>query len=144
MCAVAGKILFWLILVAILAFILGYILGRSITCDKQKEKTKPNFVQDDEPKTTLGGVRPYKVDERSIVPDDLKQIRGIGEKIEKTLNELGIFTFEQIANWSNENVAWVDEYLSFKGRIQREEWIEQAKLLCRGEDTEFSTKYKDE
>ncbi len=59
--------------------------------------------------------------------DDLKQIKGIGPKLEGTLNGLGFFHFDQIAGWSRSNVAWVDEHLSFKGRIDREEWIPQAK-----------------
>ena len=58
--------------------------------------------------------------------DDLKQIKGIGPRIEKTLNEMGIFHFDQIAAWDRKTVDWVDEYLSFKGRIDREEWIKQA------------------
>lgn len=61
--------------------------------------------------------------------DDLKQIKGIGPRIEASLNQLGIFHFDQIARWSKKNVAWVDEYLSFKGRISRGNWIEQAKAL---------------
>ena len=63
--------------------------------------------------------------------DDLKRISGVGPKIEKLLHKLGIFHFDQIAGWSPENVAWVDDYLSFKGRIDRENWIEQAEKLAR-------------
>lgn len=66
-------------------------------------------------------------------PDDLKEIGGIGPKLEETLHQLGIFHFHQIANWSRDNVAWIDGYLRFKGRIEREGWIEQAARLTRGE-----------
>lgn len=62
--------------------------------------------------------------------DDLKRISGVGPKLEGTLNELGIYHFDQIAAWTPETVAWVDNYLSFKGRIDREGWIEQAKMLA--------------
>lgn len=62
--------------------------------------------------------------------DDLKLISGIGPKLEGTLNGLGIYHFSQIAGWTRENVAWVDEHLSFKGRIDREEWIPQARGLA--------------
>jgi NADH-quinone oxidoreductase subunit E len=61
--------------------------------------------------------------------DDLKQIKGIGPKIEDTLNGLGIFHFDQIAVWDRKTIDWVDSYLSFKGRIDREEWVSQAKEL---------------
>ena len=70
--------------------------------------------------------------------DDLKRISGVGPKIEGILNELGVFHFGQIAEWTRDNVEWVDSYLSFKGRIDRENWIEQAKLLADGETTEFA------
>ncbi|MFN7163485.1 MAG: hypothetical protein ACK4P2_01580 [Hyphomonas sp.] len=62
-------------------------------------------------------------------PDDLTQIGGIGPKIRDVLNTLGIFHFDQIAEWTPENIAWVDEYLSFSGRITREGWVEQAAVL---------------
>ena len=61
--------------------------------------------------------------------DDLTLIGGIGPKIQDVLNSLGIFHFDQIADWKPENVAWVDEYLSFSGRIVREGWVEQAAVL---------------
>lgn len=70
--------------------------------------------------------------------DDLKRISGVGPKIEGILNELGIFHFDQISNWTEAEVAWVDEYLQFKGRVDREGWIEQAKILAAGGETEFS------
>jgi NADH-quinone oxidoreductase subunit E len=61
--------------------------------------------------------------------DDLKIIAGIGPEIEKLLNSLGVYHFRQIAEWTAEDVAWVDGRLSFKGRIEREKWIEQARAL---------------
>ncbi len=74
--------------------------------------------------------------------DDLKEISGIGLKIEEALNELGIFHFGQIAAWTSENAKWIDNYLVFKGRVLREDWIGQAKLLAAGGSTEFSRKVK--
>lgn len=70
--------------------------------------------------------------------DDLKQIKGIGPKIEGTLNGMGVFHFHQISDWSDDNKVWVDGYLSFKGRIDREQWIQQAKVLAAGGETEFA------
>ncbi|WDR06113.1 hypothetical protein PSQ90_01240 [Devosia rhodophyticola] len=63
--------------------------------------------------------------------DDLKQIKGIGPKIESTLNELGVFHFDQIAGWTKANADWMDTHLSFKGRVTRESWIAQAKKLSK-------------
>jgi NADH-quinone oxidoreductase subunit E len=70
--------------------------------------------------------------------DDLKRIKGIGPKNEDALNELGIYTFKQIAEWTSSNVDWVEDFMSFPGRIEREDWIGQAKLLASGAETEFS------
>ena len=64
--------------------------------------------------------------------DDLKELSGVGPALEKKLNEAGVTTFAQIAAWTESDVADMDEKLSFKGRIEREGWIEQAKELAKG------------
>jgi len=58
--------------------------------------------------------------------DDLKKIGGVGPKLEKTLNEAGVYHFWQIAEWTPEDIAHMDEKLSFKGRIERDDWVAQA------------------
>ncbi len=63
--------------------------------------------------------------------DDLKKISGVGPVLEKKLNSLGITTFKQIAAFSKEDIAKVDEVLNFKGRIERDEWLKQAKELAK-------------
>ncbi|MEP3280142.1 MAG: 50S ribosomal protein L21 [Stappiaceae bacterium] len=62
--------------------------------------------------------------------DDLKKISGVGPVLEKKLNALGITTFAQVAGFSAEDIARVDEALSFKGRIERDGWLDQAKALA--------------
>ncbi|WP_147105059.1 50S ribosomal protein L21 [Tateyamaria sp. syn59] len=64
--------------------------------------------------------------------DDLKQLSGVGPALEKKLHDAGVTTFAQIAAWTEEDVAAMDEKLSFKGRIEREGWIDQAKELAKG------------
>ena len=71
-------------------------------------------------------------------PDNLKLLKGVGPKLEQTLHGLGFYHFDQIAAWTDAEVAWVDTRLKFKGRIQRDGWIEQAKVLAAGGETEFS------
>ncbi len=78
----------------------------------------------------LEGSRPAGLDGPKGEPDDLKKIGGVGPKLEGTLNELGIYHFWQIAEFTPDNVAWVDGYLSFKGRIDRDDWIGQAKTFA--------------
>lgn len=70
--------------------------------------------------------------------DDLKRIRGIGVLIEKKLNSLGITQYEQVANWTGADIERISRILDFKGRIEREHWIEQARILATGGQTEFS------
>ncbi len=76
-------------------------------------------------------------------PDDLKMIKGIGPKLEKVLNKMGVYHFDQIASWRAREVKWVDENLEgFKGRVSRDEWVKQAKVLAKGGTTEFAKKVK--
>lgn len=74
--------------------------------------------------------------------DDLKQLKGVGPKLEGVLNGLGFWHFDQIAKWGADEIAWVDDQLSFKGRIERDGWVEQAKILADGGETAFSSKVK--
>ena len=58
--------------------------------------------------------------------DDLKKISGVGPKLEGVLNEIGVFHFWQIAEWGPTEIEYMDDKLSFKGRIERDDWIKQA------------------
>lgn len=102
-------------------------------------------------KSDIGGLRSVKSDafqtestepararSRPGVPDDLKRIRGIGVLIEKKLNSMGINSYDTIANWTAGDIDRVSQTLDFKGRIERENWVEQARILASGGATEFS------
>lgn len=65
--------------------------------------------------------------------DDLKLLSGVGPVLEKKLHDAGVTSFAQIAAWTEHDIAEFDEKLSFKGRIEREGWVEQAKTLAKGE-----------
>ncbi len=72
-------------------------------------------------------------------PDNLKEIKGIGPKLEILCNSLGFYHFDQIANWTAAEIAWVDDNLEgFRGRVTRDTWVAQAKVLAAGGETEFS------
>ncbi|MBV1926524.1 MAG: NADH-quinone oxidoreductase subunit NuoE [Rhodobacteraceae bacterium] len=75
---------------------------------------------------------------KSTGADDLKKISGVGPALEKKLHAAEVTSFAQIAAWSGDEVARMDDVLSFKGRITRDDWIEQAKILAAGGETEFS------
>ena len=68
---------------------------------------------------------------REGVADDLKKITGVGPKLEAVLNGLGFYHYDQIAAWTEAEIAWVDARLKFKGRIQRDDWIAQAAKLAK-------------
>jgi len=70
--------------------------------------------------------------------DDLKRIRGIGPQNEARLNQINVTRFEQIAAWSAKEQHEIGEHLAFAGRIEREEWVKQAKTLAKGGTTAFA------
>jgi len=61
--------------------------------------------------------------------NDLTQIKGVGEELQKRLNKFGVTQYAQIANFSDEDIAQIDEVLNFKGRIEREDWVGQSQAL---------------
>ncbi|PHO02428.1 NADH-quinone oxidoreductase subunit NuoE [Rhodobacteraceae bacterium 4F10] len=89
------------------------------------------------PTPAKAAAKPAPVAETSG-PDDLKLLKGVGPKLEEKLHANGVMTFAQIAAWGPEDVADMDDKLSFKGRIDRDGWVEQAKTLAAGGETEFS------
>lgn len=91
----------------------------------------------DEAIASASGTRPPAAEAKPETPDDLELIAGIGPKIAGLLNGLGVYTFAQIAAWTPAECVWVDDYLKFKGRIERDEWVRQAGVLARGGEEEY-------
>ena len=74
--------------------------------------------------------------------DDLSRIKGIGPKLRARLGELGVTRFEQIAAWTDADIARIDANLgSFAGRPVRDNWVEQARLLAGGDSTAYEAKF---
>lgn len=94
------------------------------------EPAKPSVLAEPAAGAMPDELRQPRAAERPGQPDDLKKISGIGPKLEAVLNGLGIWTYAQIAAWTPAEVAWIDDYLSFKGRIGRDGWMKQAKALA--------------
>ncbi len=161
MLEIASQMVLCLLLAALLGFIIGYLLGKSncssdIHCDTEEthheeeedhhEEVAPLMSQvSDEEEVVVSeeeipsGVAPELLSgPREGQKDNLTRIKGIGLKIEEILNNQGIYHFDQIANWNEENIKWVDKNIAFPGRVEREQWVEQAKLLAEGKETEFS------
>ena len=75
-------------------------------------------------------------------PDDLKKISGVGGVLEGKLNSLGIYRYSQIADWKKPEIIWVDDFLSFKGRIERDDWVPQCKKMAKAASDTSSAKPK--
>jgi predicted flap endonuclease-1-like 5' DNA nuclease len=76
---------------------------------------------------------------RAVGPDDLKKIKGVGPKLEELLNSFGYYHFDQIAAWTAGEAEWMDGNLEgFRGRVTRDGWVSQARILAGGGTTEFS------
>ncbi|RUU06579.1 proton-conducting membrane transporter [Mesorhizobium sp. USDA-HM6] len=73
--------------------------------------------------------------------DNLRRLIGIGPVNEKLLKGQGVTTYAQIAAWTEADVKRIEEVLNFDGRIAREKWIEQAKLLASGNEAEFARQF---
>jgi len=105
------------------------------TANKTAAKPKASVKTTAKPATKASG--PLRLKKAEGKADDLKMIAGVGPKLEKTLNSLGFWHFSQIAKWTKSDVAIVDDELSFKGRIERDDWIKQAKALAKGGRDEY-------
>jgi NADH-quinone oxidoreductase subunit E len=122
------------------------IVGKATSSANKPSKAKPTAPEKqaatDAPEAA--GVKPKTLDTaRDTGADDLKMIKGVGPKLEKLLNSLGFFHFDQVATWTGEELAWVDQNLAgFKGRASRDNWVSQAKVLANGGETEFASRVK--
>ena len=105
----------------------GKAKAASAKTSSAKSAAKPNLKDSNRPAAIK---KPKKV-------DDLKLISGVGPKIEGILHGLGIYTFAQVAEWKKAEREWVDGYLRFKGRIDRDDWTKQAKALAKGGRDEY-------
>lgn len=79
---------------------------------------------------------------KSAAPDELRQLKGVGPKLVTLLNELGVTRFDQIAGWKTADIETIDAQLgTFKGRIVRDNWVEQAGFLAKGDIAGFEAKF---
>lgn len=153
-----AQIWMWIALAALLGFVVGWLLRWQFVAARMTKleddlmlirAARDRLEQDNKRLVTriaafetaeeAGGERgataasgerpPALVAPRRGQPDDLKRIEGVTAKLEEVLHQLGIFHYDQIAAWTRGNIDWVDSYLRFKGRIDREGWVEQARKL---------------
>jgi predicted flap endonuclease-1-like 5' DNA nuclease len=149
---VASQIIICLILAALLGWIIGYLMGKATCssdndCHKGRDNSHELHIDNNSVATVMSntnievGTQPILLAEaREEGKDNLQLIKGVGKVLEELLNKTGIYHFDQISNLSTEEVSWLDNSMSFPGRIEREEWVVQAKDLAEGKSTEFSAR----
>ncbi len=91
--------------------------------------TKPSTKAAAKPKAAAGAPKQAKAGDFT---DDIKLIGGVGPALQKKLAAAGVTSLKQIAAWTDADIERLDAELSLKGRIEREEWVEQAKELIAG------------
>ena len=90
----------------------------------------PKEIEEDIPEAI--GTKPALFTEAPSEKDDLKKITGVGPKLEEAMNKLGVYQFAQVASWTNDEIMWIDDSLSVKGRIERDDWVGQVSELIKG------------
>lgn len=105
----------------------GKAAGKTTRTPAKKKAAKPDLSDANRPAAM----------EKPAEVDDLKLISGVGPKIESLLNSIGVYKWEQITHWGEAEREWVDGFLKFKGRIERDDWISQAKALAEGGVEEY-------
>ncbi|CTQ33571.1 NADH-quinone oxidoreductase subunit E [Jannaschia rubra] len=120
------------------------VTGGSVDADGQPDgqRTATEVRATSESVGAGAGTRPAGLAQpRAGRGDDLKRLRGVGPRLENMLNSMGFWHFDQIAAWSDAEIAWVDSNLEgFKGRVTRDEWVKQAKVLADGGETDTSAR----
>lgn len=149
MLEVASLIVVNLVIAGIIGIIIGYIIGKNSfpSIKPIGNETKP----EDKNEKVKHAINPIfkknsALDSKPLIltspkltgKDSLTKIKGITSKIESDLNNLGIYHFEQISQWSNKNCEWVEEFLLLPKIVRGNQWVEQAKVLLSGRDTEYS------
>ncbi len=108
---------------------------------QESAMVEPELAADPEP-ATKPSAEPAGTQAPPSARDDLKRIKGVGPKLEKMLNALGVTSFAQIAEWDEADIDRIDPQLgNFQGRIRRDSWVEQAKFLASGDMTAFQAKF---
>ncbi len=133
------EILVYLLIAGLIGVVLGWTirggfkqgeLKKENALDGEKKQTPPIEHLNESDKTTPKTKAPSLLTTpREGGKDNLSLLKGIGPVVEEKLNRLGIYHLDQIASWNAEEQAWIDEQILFPRKVEREEWVRQAKEL---------------
>ncbi len=136
----------------VLGLIFGYIIGkgRKQSFSSAQNSKCINIVEKNKFKINPIFNKSASLDFKPMVlsssnkKDNLKKIKGIDENIENELFKLGIYHFEQISSWTSKNTEWVESFLNLPNYVRANQWLEQAKILKTGKETNYSEKLLEE
>lgn len=129
-----GQIFIYLLIAGLIGGIIGWFFRGNCENAEEASREQDEIISSNKP--------PLLLQARPEGKDNLTLIKGVGRVLEMNLNRLGVYHFNQISSWTNEQQVWVDEKMGLLGRIKREDWVEQAKSLALGVETEFSQRVK--
>ena len=138
---------YWPILIVVLIFVIAGVLwarrGKHVALDKQPTIT-PTLSRDAQPAAVTPDVKPpfFRIEPMAGTPDNLLEIKGLGPRIAMMLNGLGVTRFAQIARLTGDEQRQLDQHLGpFKGRIDQDRWIDQARILASGDRDAFEAEF---
>lgn len=138
---------YWpILLVLLLAVIAGIFIARrskNVVFDNE-QSIRPTLARDVPPVIPEPEVTPgfFRIEPMEGTPDNLLEIKGLGPRIAMMLNGLGVTRFEQIARLTADEQAQLDQHLGpFKGRIDQDRWIDQARILASGDRAAFEAEF---
>lgn len=159
MLEIASLIVVNLIIAAFIGILIGFFLGRASKVSYSPPVDNTDKIDDGaslQPNARRSNINPIfkknsSVDNKPLIlssprqagKDNLKKIKGINSKIEKDLNNIGIFHFDQIAKWTSKNADWIEEFLQLPGCVKKYQWVDQARILASGKETIYSQKVED-
>ena len=153
MLEIASEIVICLLIAALIGFIIGYLVAKSssnktspiATEEEVAEKDETLVVEKNETEkiqipaenvVSDAAKAPEEVIEPELLTsarkgkkDNLTEIKGIGPKLEKQLNKMGVYHFDQIANWTETDIRWLEANTTFAHRAIKDLWVKQAKSL---------------
>ncbi|RBQ31665.1 hypothetical protein CRU92_05475 [Arcobacter sp. FW59] len=149
---IAQYIVVNLFIAFVLGILVGYLIGRrkekfskinasnTGSCCTGEKRFRMNPIFN---KSASLDYKPMVLSSSSL-KDNLKKIKGIDEDLESALYELGIYQFNQISNWTKKNSEWIENFLNLPNYVRNHQWIEQAKILRTGKETNYSQSLLDE
>jgi predicted flap endonuclease-1-like 5' DNA nuclease len=118
------------------------VKAKAAPAAKPKVEAKPKAAPAAKPKAAPKPKASPKPAPKPVIPDNLELLKGVGPKLNTLLKSLGVTSFEQVAAWNAADIAEIDSKLgNFAGRISRDNWVDQAKLLSAGDVKTFEKRY---